>query len=78
MLNYKGYTAQIEVDVDAGILFGQVLDINDVITFKGKTVEEIRQEFKNSIDDYLEFCHELGLSDKTWGSASVLARYNNI
>jgi predicted HicB family RNase H-like nuclease len=36
-----------------------------VITFKGKTVEEIRQEFKNSIDDYLEFCHELGLSDKT-------------
>lgn len=60
MLNYKGYTAQIEVDVDAGILFGQVLDINDVITFKGKTVEEIRQEFKNSIDDYLEFCQELG------------------
>ncbi|WP_254174603.1 type II toxin-antitoxin system HicB family antitoxin [Planktothrix pseudagardhii] len=60
MLNYKGYTAQIEVDVEAGILFGQVLDINDVITFKGKTVEEIRQEFKNSIDDYLEFCQELG------------------
>lgn len=60
MLHYKGYTAQIEVDVDAGILFGQVLDINDVITFKGKTVEEIRQEFKNSIDDYLEFCQELG------------------
>ena len=76
-MNYKGYTAQIEVDVEAGILFGQVLDINDVITFKGKTVEEIRQEFKNSIDDYLEFCQELGLSDKTWGSASVLARYPN-
>ncbi len=45
MMNYKGYTATIEVDVDAGILFGQVLDINDVITFKGKTVEEARQEF---------------------------------
>ncbi|WP_027254497.1 type II toxin-antitoxin system HicB family antitoxin [Planktothrix agardhii] len=59
-MNYKGYTAQIEVDVEAGILFGQVLDINDVITFKGKTVEEIRQEFKKSIDDYLEFCQELG------------------
>lgn len=65
MLNYKGYTAQIEVDVDAGILFGQMLDINDVITFKGKTVEEISQEFKNSINDYLEFYQELGLSDKT-------------
>jgi predicted HicB family RNase H-like nuclease len=43
MLNYKGYTASIEVDVEAGILFGRVLDINDVITFKAKTVEEARQ-----------------------------------
>jgi predicted HicB family RNase H-like nuclease len=42
MLNYKGYTASIEVDVEAGILFGKVFDINDVITFKAKTVEEDR------------------------------------
>ena len=60
MMNYKGYTANIEVDTEAGILFGQVLDINDVITFKGKTVEEAREAFQNSIDDYLEFCKELG------------------
>ena len=60
MLTYKGYTASIEVDVEAGILFGRVLDINDVITFKAKTVEEARQEFETSIDGYLAFCEELG------------------
>ncbi len=38
MMNYKGYTASTEVNVEAGILFGRVLDINDVVTFKGKTV----------------------------------------
>ncbi|MEH2070289.1 MAG: type II toxin-antitoxin system HicB family antitoxin [Nostoc sp.] len=59
-MNYKGYTASIEVDVEAGILFGQVLDINDVITFKAKTVDEARQEFQISVDDYLAFCEELG------------------
>ncbi|MDZ7961925.1 MAG: type II toxin-antitoxin system HicB family antitoxin [Aulosira sp. DedQUE10] len=59
-MTYKGYTASLEVDVEAGILFGQVLDINDVITFKAKTVEEARQEFQNSVDDYLAFCEELG------------------
>ncbi|MCC5654537.1 type II toxin-antitoxin system HicB family antitoxin [Nostoc sp. XA013] len=59
MITYKGYTASIEVDVKAGILFGQVLDINDVITFKAKTVEEARQEFQISVDDYLAFCEEL-------------------
>ena len=60
MMNYKGYTASVEVDVEAGILFGQVLDINDVITFKAKTVDEACQEFQISVDDYLAFCEELG------------------
>lgn len=60
MLTYKGYTAQIEVDAEKAILFGRVLDIKDVITFQGKTVEEARQAFHDSVDDYLDFCEELG------------------
>ncbi|ELS05326.1 hypothetical protein Xen7305DRAFT_00050690 [Xenococcus sp. PCC 7305] len=32
-MKYKGYTASIEIDEIAGILFGKVLDIKDVITF---------------------------------------------
>ncbi len=60
MMNYKGYTANLEIDVEAGIIFGHVLDINDVVTFKGKTVEEARQEFYKSVDDYLAFCEDLG------------------
>jgi len=27
-----------------------------VITFQGKTVEEVTKAFRESIDDYLEFC----------------------
>lgn len=50
MMNYKGYTASLEIDVEAEIIFGRVLDINDVVTFKGKTVEEARQEFCKSVD----------------------------
>jgi predicted HicB family RNase H-like nuclease len=53
---YKGYTANIEFDEDAEIFFGTVVDLKDVITFQGKTVDELKSEFMNSIDDYLEFC----------------------
>ena len=60
MFTYKGYSAKVEVDDEAGIIFGTVLDINDAITFQAKTVEQARQEFQNSVDDYLEFCQELG------------------
>jgi predicted HicB family RNase H-like nuclease len=59
-LTYKGYTGQIEIDLDADILHGRVLDVKDIVTFEGKTIEEIRQAFQDSVDDYLEFCSELG------------------
>jgi len=58
MLKYKGYTGYVEFDDEVGIFHGEVLDLRDVITFQGKTVEEIKRAFRESIDDYLEFCKE--------------------
>lgn len=58
MLKYKGYTGYVEFDDEAGIFHGEVLDLRDVITFQGKTVEEIKKAFRESIDDYLRFCRE--------------------
>lgn len=60
MLKYKGYTGQVEFDGVAGVFHGEVLDTRDVITFEGTTVEELEQAFRDSIDDYLEFCAERG------------------
>ena len=56
MLKYKGYTGYVEFDDEAELLHGEVLDTRDVITFQGKTVEEVTKAFRESIDDYLEFC----------------------
>ena len=60
MLNYKSYTGSIETSVEDGVLHGCVLDIKDVITFEGTTIEELKQAFQDSVDDYLEFCQEMG------------------
>jgi predicted HicB family RNase H-like nuclease len=58
MLKYKGYTGHVEFDDETDIFHGEVLDTRDVITFQGETVEELRRAFRDSIDDYLEFCAE--------------------
>ncbi len=58
MLTYKGYTGRFEVDVNAAIIFGRVLGIRDVVTFKGSNVEQAKQSFYESVDDYLAFCQE--------------------
>lgn len=60
MLTYKNYRADIEVDVQAGVLHGRVRDIQGVVTFEGQTVEEIEREFRRSIDVYLGFCQQVG------------------
>ncbi|WP_174714063.1 type II toxin-antitoxin system HicB family antitoxin [Candidatus Viridilinea mediisalina] len=60
MLQYKGYTGRVELDDEAGIFHGEVLDLRDVVTFQGKSVEELIQAFRDSIDDYLDFCTERG------------------
>lgn len=60
IFSYKGYTGEVEIDGDADVLTGHVLDIRDVVTFEGETVAEVKQAFRDSVDDYLDFCQELG------------------
>lgn len=48
------------IDAEAGILYGEVVNTHDVITFQGTTVAELKQAFIDSIEDYLEFCEERG------------------
>jgi predicted HicB family RNase H-like nuclease len=59
-MEYQGYSAKIEYDENLGTFHGQVLNINDVITFQGTSVEELGREFAASVDDYLAWCEERG------------------
>ena len=56
MMEYKGYIGKVDFDDEAGIFHGEVINTRDVITFQGECVEELRQAFIDSVDDYLEFC----------------------
>ena len=58
MMKYKGYTASIEFDDEAEIFHGEVAGINAVITFQANNASDLKQEFKDSIDDYLDWCEE--------------------
>jgi len=56
MMQYKGYLARVEFDEEANIFHGEIVNIRDVITFQGKSVEDLKNAFQDSIEDYLEFC----------------------
>jgi predicted HicB family RNase H-like nuclease len=61
MKPYKGYLAGLYVDEEEAIIRGKVLNTRDTITFYGKTVGEALQAFRDSVDDYLDFCKEAGV-----------------
>jgi predicted HicB family RNase H-like nuclease len=59
-LTYKGYTATIGFDAIDRIFFGRLAGIQDIVTFHGKTVDELEEAFKEAVDDYLATCASLG------------------
>lgn len=61
-MEYKGYTAKVEYDYEDNIIVGKIIGIVDSITFETSSTQEIEQEFRNAVDDYLEFCREVGKS----------------
>jgi predicted HicB family RNase H-like nuclease len=61
MMEYKGFYGVVEFDDDDNIFFGRVINLSsDGITFQGSNVDEIRQAFRESVDDYLTWCAETG------------------
>jgi predicted HicB family RNase H-like nuclease len=59
-MQYKGYTGRVEFDDDADLFHGEVIGLRDVITFQGRTVDEVKRAFRESVDDYLAFCAKRG------------------
>ena len=59
-MKYKGYHGQVNYDEDAKLFHGEIVGLRDVITFQGTNPDEIETAFRESIDDYLDFCKERG------------------
>lgn len=60
VLEYKGYHAKIEFDSDDFVLRGKIEGINDLVNFECESAKDLKKEFHEAVDDYLEFCREIG------------------
>ncbi len=60
MMKYKGFLGCVEYDDEAKIFHGEIVGLKDVITFQGKSVEELEKAFRDSVEDYLTWCSEKG------------------
>lgn len=73
-MKFKGYHGSIEFSIEDDCLHGRLLGIDDIITYEGNSVKEIKVAFKEAVDDYLVFCKELGKSPDKPYSGKVMFR----
>jgi len=60
-MKFEDYLATIEFDPEIEMFYGSVVNLSSPVTFYGKSVEELREEFAQSIKVYLEVCEERGI-----------------
>ncbi|WP_300708612.1 type II toxin-antitoxin system HicB family antitoxin [uncultured Desulfovibrio sp.] len=59
-MRHKGYAGTVEYSEEDGCLFGRLVGIDDIISYEGESVAEIRQAFQEAVDDYLADCAATG------------------
>lgn len=59
-LEFKGFYGTFEWVENEGEYFGKIDEITDLVTFTGGTLERLLDAFRDSVEDYILLCEELG------------------
>lgn len=74
LMEYKGFKARVEYSADDEVFFGRLIGIEDIVTFEGKTVRELKKAMKEMVEFHIEVCERTGQKLKKSHSGKVLFR----
>ena len=78
VLRYKGYRGVVGFSMEDAVFHGEILGINDVITFESDQASELYNAFVQSVDDYLLTCAKVGKKPEKEYSGTFNIRLNGI
>ena len=64
IMSVDGYQAKIEYDAELDMFRGEILGLNGGADFYGRTPEDLRTEFRKSLQVFLEVCREKGIEPR--------------
>ena len=59
ILKYKHFIATVHYSTRDETFFGKIEGINDLVTFEGESVKELKEAFMEAVDDYIDLCKEI-------------------
>lgn len=60
MFEHRGYLGSVRYSDEDEVLHGRLEFIRDLVAYEGEDVKSLKHAFEEAVDDYLEFCEELG------------------
>lgn len=73
LIIYKDYVGSVHYSEDDEVFFGKIEGIDDLVTFEGQSVLQLKKAFHEAVDDYLEIARATGKQpEKTYrGSLNI-------
>ena len=56
VLTYKGFIGSVRFSAQDDVFFGKIEGINDLITFEGNSVKELKDAFCYVVDEHIKDC----------------------
>jgi len=56
VLTYKGFIGSVHFSADDNVFFGKLEGINDLVTFEGQSVQELKDAFCYMVDEHIKDC----------------------
>lgn len=60
MMEYKGYIGHFSFDAAENIFSGRVANVHHLLTFEGKSIRELQQSFRDTVDEHITWCKKYG------------------
>lgn len=57
-MEYKGYLGSVEFSEEEAIFFGKIMNIRSLISYEGKNVMELSEQFREAVDEYSSICEQ--------------------
>lgn len=58
--SHVGYSGSCEASIEDGCLHGRILFIDDLVTYEGSTIPELKASFEAAVDRYVAYCAQTG------------------
>ena len=74
IIEHKGYYGSVDYSAEDNILFGSVIGVRGLISYEGRSIDELKADFEEAVDSYLEMCKADGVEPEKYYKGSISIR----